>query len=137
MFESAELGHSVDEREYGKRLPQLREALLDAQMSVLERAEFAVILLTGGEDGGGKGDVVNTLLTWMDPRHILVHTAGSRTDEELLRPPMWRYWRALPPKGKMGVFYGAWYAPAIDSLVVGRTSGPERRRQLGEFARFE
>jgi len=25
---------------------------------------------------------------------------GDKTDEERARPPMWRFWRALPPKGR-------------------------------------
>src|SRR5579883_692995 len=109
MFESAELGHSVSKREYAKQEITLRADLLDAQMRVLERAEFPVILLSGGVDGGGKGEVVNLLLEWMDPRHIQVHAMGEPTDEELSRPLMWRFWRALPPKGKTGIFFGSWH----------------------------
>ena len=138
MFESAELGHATPKREYEERLPKLREALLDAQMSVLERAEFSVVLLTGGEDGGGKGEIVNTLLAWMDPRHIQVHAVDASSDPEReTRPPMWQYWRSLPPKGRTGAFYGAWYTPAIDDRASGRTDNSEFRRQLAEFVRFE
>jgi polyphosphate:AMP phosphotransferase len=137
MFESAELGHSITKGEYEKRLPSLREELLDVQMTVLERAEFPVLLLTGGEDGGGKGDLVNTLLAWMDPRHIEVHAMGEPTPAQLERPPMWRYWNALPPKGRIGVFYGAWYSPLIDDRATGRIGNPDFRRQLTEFVRFE
>jgi polyphosphate:AMP phosphotransferase len=137
MFESAELGHTIPKRDYEERLPPLREALLDAQMTVLERADFSVLLLTGGEDGGGTGDLVNTLLGWMDPRHIQVHATGAPNPEELERPPMWRYWKSLPPKGKVGVFYGAWYTPLIEDRVSGRTGNPDFRRQLHEFVRFE
>jgi polyphosphate kinase 2 (PPK2 family) len=61
MFESAELGHRIDAATYKKEAPKLREALLEAQMRVLERAEFQVVLLSGGVDGGGKGEVVNLL----------------------------------------------------------------------------
>jgi polyphosphate:AMP phosphotransferase len=137
MFESAELGHAIGKGEYDGKVPQLRQALLDAQMSVLERGEFAVILLTGGEDGGGKGEIVNTLLSWMDPRHVRVHAFPESTEGELGRPAMWRYWRDLPPKGKIGAFYGAWYSPAIEDRAFGRMRGPDFRRLLAEFSRFE
>ena len=123
MFESAELGHRVDKREYEKQVPALREQLLDAQMRIVERADFPVILLSGGVDGGGKGEVVNLLLEWMDPRHIQVHAMGDPTDEELRRPPMWRFWRRLPPKGKTGVFFGSWYTAPIVDRVYGRIGG--------------
>jgi len=137
MFESAELGHRVDKKDYEREVPKLREALLDAQMRVLERAEFPLILLSGGVDGGGKGEVVNMLLEWMDPRHIQVHAMGAPTDEELSRPPMWRFWRALPPKGKAGVFFGSWYTSPIVDRVYGRIHGSELTRSLANISRFE
>jgi polyphosphate:AMP phosphotransferase len=137
MFESAELGHRVDKRDYEREVPALREALLDAQLQVLERAEFPVILLSGGVDGAGKGDIINLLLDWMDPRHVQVHAMGDPTDEELARPPMWRFWRALPPKGKTAVFFGSWYTGSIIDRVHGRIHEAEMRRALSEISRFE
>ena len=52
-----------------------------------------------------------------DPRHIHTHAFDNPADEERDRPPMWRYWRALPPKGKLGMLFGSWYtAPIIDRV---------------------
>jgi polyphosphate:AMP phosphotransferase len=137
MFESAELGHSVDKRDYQREVPKLRASLLDAQMRVLERAEFPVILLSAGVDGGGKGDVVNLLLEWMDPRHVQAHAMGDPSDEERSRPPMWRFWRALPPKSKTGVFFESWHSAPIVDRVYGRIRGAELTRSLAETVRFE
>jgi polyphosphate:AMP phosphotransferase len=137
MFESAELGHSVAKRDYERQVPKLRATLLDAQMRVLDRADFPVILVSGGVDGGGKGEVVNLLLEWMDPRHVQAHSMSDPTDEESQRPPMWRFWRALPPKGKTGIFFGSWHtAPTVDR-VYGRIDGAELTRALAEIVRFE
>jgi polyphosphate:AMP phosphotransferase len=137
MFESAELGHCVDKRDYEREVPKLREALLDAQARVLESAQFPVILLSGGVDGGGKGEVVNLLLEWMDPHLIQVHAMGDPSDEELSRPPMWRFWRVLPPKGKTGVFFGSWYTAPIVGRVYGHIHGSELTRSLASITRFE
>ncbi len=137
MFESAELGHRVEKKDYEKQESKLRSALLDAQGRVMERADFPIILLSGGVDGGGKGELVNLLLEWMDPRHIQVHAMGLPSDEEQSRPPMWRFWRALPPKGKMGIFFGSWYTPPIVDRVYRRIHGAEFTRALSEIARFE
>jgi polyphosphate:AMP phosphotransferase len=137
MFESAEIGHAVSKADYERTLPGLRESLLDVQAQVLERAEFPVILLSAGVDGSGKGEIVNRLAEWMDPRHVLVHAMGAPTDEERARPPMWRFWRALPPKGKTGVFFGAWYTAPIVDRVYDRIRGAELSRTLAEITRFE
>lgn len=137
MFEAAEIGHSVSKDVYDRALPKLRSALLDAQTEMLERAEFPVILLSAGVDGAGKGEVVNRLLEWMDPRHVHAHAMGEPDDEERARPPMWRFWRALPPKGKTGVFFGSWYTGPVEDRVYDRIRGAELSRQLAEITRFE
>jgi AMP-polyphosphate phosphotransferase len=120
MFESAELGHEIDKATYEKELPALRRELLDAQLELVEKKTFPVIVLIGGVDGSGKGDTVNVLNEWMDPRHIDTHTMGEPSDEELSYPVMWRFWRALPPKGKVGIFFGSWYTKPIVDRVYGR-----------------
>jgi polyphosphate:AMP phosphotransferase len=137
MFESAELGHRVDRRDYEKEVPALREKLLAAQAAWVERAESPLVMLSGGVDGGGKGEIVNLLLEWLDPRHVQVHAMGAPTDEELARPPMWRFWRALPPRGKLGVFFGSWYTAPIVDRAIGRVRRAEFERSLQEIVRFE
>jgi AMP-polyphosphate phosphotransferase len=109
MFESAELGHKVSGRDYKRELPKLRADLLKAQYDLLDNKSFPVIIIIGGVDGAGKGETVNILNEWMDPRHIVTHAFGEMTDEERERPRMWRYWRALPPKGRIGILFGAWH----------------------------
>lgn len=110
MFESAELGHKVDRELFRAEEATLRQALLDAQYRLLERSDFQVVAMFCGVPTAGKGEMVNLLMEWMDPRHITTHAFGQPNDEERCRPPMWRYWRTLPPKGKIAFLFGGWYA---------------------------
>ncbi len=137
MFESAELGHSVDKATYDKEVPALREALLAAQYDLLSRKAFPVVVLVGGVDGAGRGETVNLLNEWMDPRHVATHAMGAPSDEELERPPMWRFWRELPPKGKIGIFFGSWYTAPIVDRVYRKTSPAQLDQTLEEIVRFE
>ena len=137
MFESAELGHSIPDREYDRQEPKLREALLKAQYELLENKSFPVIVLIGGVDGAGKGETVNILNEWMDPRHIVTHAFGEMSDEERERPRMWRYWRALPPKGRIGILFGAWHSDPIVNRVAGRTDDARMELAMEEIVRFE
>jgi polyphosphate:AMP phosphotransferase len=137
MFESAELGHKIDKATYDAEVPALREGLLNAQFDLAQKAKFPVIILVGGVDGAGKGETVNLLNAWMDPRHIQTHAMGEQSDEERERPAMWRFWRALPPKGKIGVFFGSWYTSPIVERVMGRTKTSELNQSIEEINRFE
>ena len=137
MFESAELGHRIDKATYDAEVPQLREDLLNAQFDLAQKAKFPVIILIGGVDGAGKGETVNLLNAWMDPRHIVAHAMGEQSDEERERPPMWRFWRALPPKGKIGVFFGSWYTAPIVQRVMGKIKASDLDQSIDEINRFE
>lgn len=137
MFESAELGHKIDKATYEIEVPKLREALLEAQMDLARQARFPVIILIGGLDGAGRGETVNLLNEWMDPRFIQTHGMGAPSDEELDRPMMWRFWRELPPKGKIGVFLGSWYTWPILNRVARRTKAAELDQSMERAKRLE
>ena len=137
MFESAELGHRITKAAYEKALPALREGLLNAQFELAQQAKFPVIILVSGVDGAGKGETVNLLNEWMDPRHIQVHAMAEHSDEERQHPPMWRYWRALPPKGKIGVFFGSWYTAPIVERSLGNTRNSQLNQSIHAINHFE
>jgi len=137
MFESAELGHKIDKDTYQREVPELREALLDAQLDLLQARKFPVIILIAGVDCAGKGETVNILNEWMDPRSIETHALRRLTDEELERPPMWRYWRDLPPKGKIGIFIGTWYSNPLLENVLGSIKNAELDQRLERIISFE
>jgi len=137
VFESAELGHSISKRTYAREVPKLREALLDAQYDLFQDGRFPVMILIAGVDGAGKGETVNLLNEWMDPRHIRVAAFGEPSDEERERPPMWRYWRELPPKGKIGILFGHWYTDPIRDRVHRKSKHAQLIQSIEEIMRFE
>ncbi len=137
MFESAELDHKIDKVTYDEEVPKLREALLEAQMDLAKQSKFPVIILIGGLDGAGRGETVNLLNEWMDPRFIQTHGMGEPSDEELDRPMMWRFWRELPPKGKIGVFLGSWYTWPILNRVAGLTEDGDLDQSMERAKRLE
>ena len=137
MFESAEIGHAIDDETYEAAVPALREALLEAQYDLHEQAGRQVIVLINGIEGAGKGETVKLLNEWMDPRYIEVRTFDQQTDEELAHPPVWRYWRQLPAKGRMGIFFGNWYSQMLQGRVHGRFKDPGLDQAIGGAERLE
>ena len=137
MFESAEVGHKVEKAVYAKEEPKLREALLNAQFDLSENGKFAVLILIGGVDGAGKGETVNLLNEWMDPRHISTVAYGDPSDEERERPTMWRFWRSLPPRGKIGIVFGSWYTAPIVDRVIGNTNDVQLGHAVDRILHFE
>ena len=137
MFESAELGQKIDKETYDRKVPKLREDLLNAQYDLSVQKRFPIIIVVGGVDGVGKSETVNLLNEWMDPRHIQTHAFPEPSDEERERPYMWRFWRALPPRGKIGILFGAWHTAPIIERVLGRSKSAKLDQSIEEIKRFE
>lgn len=137
MFESAELGHRTDDESFRAAVPGLRAELLDAQFDLLELKQFAVVVLINGVDKAGKGETINLLNEWMDPRHIETWAFDAPTAEESERPFMWRFWRALPPRGRIGVMFNNWYTQPIRERVGKDSKKSELDQRLDEIRRFE
>jgi len=137
MFESADLDHHVPKEAYHREEAELRAALLAAQYELLHDGRFPVLILIAGVEGAGKGEMVNLLNAWMDPRHIVTRAFFGASDEERERPPQWRCWRALPPKGHIGLFFGAWHTLPIIERVQGLIGDSELARQTGDIVRLE
>ena len=137
MFESAEIGHQLTKAAYRTAVPNLRAALLEAQISLFEKRKTPVVVLISGQDGAGKGETINVLYEWMDPRFISTLAFSEPSDEESERPPMWRYWRSLPPKGRIGIFAGSWYSDPIRQRIQDEISGKELDARAEQINRFE
>ena len=137
MFETAELRRSLAKATYENLLPALRSNLLRVQNELYQTKKFPVIVIIGGVDGAGKGETVNTLHEWMDPRYLETTAFGPLSDEERERPDCWRFWRTLPPKGKIGIFFDSWYTRPILQRVYGHTRGAEFEAALQRINTFE
>lgn len=137
MFESAELGHTIDKKTFRAEVQKLREALLEAQFELREKGKFPVFILVSGVDGAGKGETINDLYGWMDPRYLSALAFGAPTDEEAAHPLMWRFWQVLPPKGRIGIFSGSWYSMPIHRFIVGEIDHSRFDQRIELINRFE
>ncbi len=136
MFETAEVGNKLSKTEFRDFEPEIRTKLLAVQER-LAVSPLSVVIIISGAEGAGKGELVNTLLEWMDARGIETHAIWASTDEEKQRPHMWRFWRILPPRGKLGIFFGSWYTIPIVERVFDDISEARFDQYIDEVVEFE
>ena len=137
MLESAEVGHKVAKATYAREEPRLREALLNGQYDLSAAKRGPILILISGLEGGGRGDTANKLNEWMDPRFIRTYAFGPGAPEEDARPLAWRFWRALPPRGRVGIFMNAWYRQLVLAHVQHKMSGAQFNARLQEVRQYE
>ena len=136
MLETAELGHTLTEEKYADALPKLRANLLSAHFELREK-KIPVIVIVSGADGAGKGELVHRLNEWLDPRGVETRAFWVASDEELERPSYWRFWRAMPGRGRIGIFFGSWYSEPIVRRALGETKGSQFDIALDRIRNFE
>ncbi|HXV60734.1 MAG TPA: polyphosphate:AMP phosphotransferase [Vicinamibacteria bacterium] len=136
MLETVELGRVASKEEYAEKEPVLRVGLLTVQYELRE-SDFPVMIVLGGDDVSGCSEVLNLLHEWMDPRYLEANVYEERSQEETERPLFWRYWRALPPAGRIGLFAREWTHRAVVERAVGDIDEVELDRRLRHIRSFE
>lgn len=136
MFETAELGRATSKEEYKKQEPVLRTGVLTVQYE-LRDSDFPVVLVIAGTDRLGGADLMNLLHEWMDARYLEANVFEAPTDEEMERPRFWRYWRALPAKGRVGIFHREWTTRAIVDRLKGNIDEAGLDERLRHIECFE
>lgn len=117
-------GKSMPSEVFDAEATVLREALLDAQFELAEGAQQAVLILLNGVDGAGKGAVLNRLHEWLDPRTLKTLAFDIGDNSEPFHPLPWRYWNAMPARGRIGIVLGSWY----HQILLDRATGDLGRR---------
>jgi len=92
---------------------------LGLQLSEMQRTckdeNIPVIIIFEGWSAAGKGSRISSLIRFLDPRGFEVFTIQRTTEDERLRPYMWRFWQRTPSQGRIHVFDRSWY----QSLMLG------------------
>ena len=127
MLEKIDLSKKVDKKTYRRVMDEAEEKLGLLQRECKD-AGIPVILVFEGMGAAGKGVQINRLIQALDPRGFDVYACDRPTEDEQMRPFLWRYWTKTPAKGRIAVFDRSWYS----SVQVDRFDGLTREDKLGD-----
>jgi polyphosphate:AMP phosphotransferase len=134
-------GRRLTRLEYKHELPRLQDRLLDAQFDLRQAHARAVVMIVTGIPAAGRSEVVNELLGWLDPKLVTVYGFRGMNDVECQRPVLWRYWRILPPKGRIAILHAGWYQELLQLAGRGRVGKgrlpAELRRAVARIRQLE
>ena len=127
MLEKIDLSKKVDKKTYRRVMDEAEEKLGLLQRECKD-AVIPVILVFEGMGAAGKGVQINRLIQALDPRGFDVYACDRPTEDEQMRPFLWRYWTKTPAKGRIAVFDRSWYR----SVQVDRFDGLTPEDKLGD-----
>lgn len=137
MLDTLDLTLSLDKETYNTQIEALKRQLRTLQNACWQK-QLPVVLVLEGWAAAGKGALVKELVDCMDPRGLTVHPILAPTEEERKYPLMWRFWKHLPPRGKIAVFYHSWYSHVLEDRLFGTVEPDQvliRMRNINSFER--
>jgi PPK2 family polyphosphate:nucleotide phosphotransferase len=89
------------------------ELLADEQARLYAQDRWSVLLIFQAMDAAGKDGAIKHVTSGIDPQGMQVHSFKSPSSEELDHDFMWRCLKALPERGRIGVFNRSYYEEVL------------------------
>jgi PPK2 family polyphosphate:nucleotide phosphotransferase len=88
-----------------------RLAALQEKLYAQDR--WAVLLIFQAMDAAGKDSAIKHVTTGLNPQGTQVYSFGRPSDEELDHDYLWRTSKALPERGRIGIFNRSYYEEVL------------------------
>lgn len=105
------------EKEIEAELRKVGEDLADIQNAMYAHGKYAVLLCIQGMDTAGKDSLIREVFKEFNVRGIVAHSFKTPTSLELKHDYLWRHYRALPARGKFGIFNRTHYENVLVTRV--------------------
>ena len=98
-----------------KFLEKTRRALANAQERLYANDTYSLLIVLQAMDAAGKDGTIKHVMSGLNPQGCQVFAFKKPSAEEVDHNFLWRYMRALPERGRIGIFNRSYYE---DVLVV-------------------
>ncbi|MBF8151497.1 polyphosphate kinase 2 family protein [Winogradskyella sp. F6397] len=105
------------EKKIEKKLRKVSEDLADIQNTMYAHGKYAVLFCIQGMDTAGKDSLIREVFKEFNVRGIVAHSFKKPTDLELKHDYLWRHIKALPARGKFGIFNRTHYENVLVTKV--------------------
>src|SRR6476619_6277271 len=108
-------GLKLDKAEAAELLEKGTEWLAQEQDVLYAQDRWSLLLVFQAMDAAGKDGTIKHVMSGMNPQGCQVFSFKKPSDEEVDHTFLWRYMKALPERGRIGIFNRSYYE---DVLVV-------------------
>src|SRR5215216_2175950 len=108
-------GLDIEKAEAKALLADGVERLADLQQKLYAQNRWSVLAIFQAMDAAGKDGAIEHVMSGINPQGCQVHSFKSPSAEELDHDFLWRIAKALPERGRIGIFNRSHYE---DVLVV-------------------
>ena len=99
------------------KLKKVRHELSELQDVMYAHNKYSVLICLQGMDTAGKDSLIREVFKEINPRGVVVESFKTPTSDELEHDFLWRHYKALPERGKIGVFNRTHYENVLVTRV--------------------
>jgi PPK2 family polyphosphate:nucleotide phosphotransferase len=96
-------------------LKESRQKLVEMQELFWANGTYSMLIILQGMDAAGKDGTIAHVMSGVNPQGCQVTSFKAPSEEELSHDFLWRHSKALPEKGRIGIFNRSYYE---DVLIV-------------------
>ncbi len=109
----AELSDKQLKKHAKKFIEDQVEELADVQERLYASDQYSVLLIFQGRDAAGKDGTIKHVMSGVNPQGCQVFSFKAPSKEELDHNYLWRCWKALPERGRIGIFNRSYYEEVL------------------------
>ncbi|MGC1759762.1 MAG: PPK2 family polyphosphate kinase, partial [Candidatus Cybelea sp.] len=103
----------ADKREASKLLRQGTDWLAQEQQMLYAQDRWSLLLVFQAMDAAGKDSTIKHVMSGVNPQGCQVFSFKQPSQEELSHDFMWRYFKCLPERGRIGIFNRSYYEEVL------------------------
>lgn len=106
-----------DDAKLKSKLKKIRHELSEIQDKMYSYNKYSVLVCLQGMDTAGKDSLIREVFKEINPRGVVVESFKTPSEVELEHDFLWRHYKALPERGKIGVFNRTHYENVLVTRV--------------------
>lgn len=112
-FDPADTGAMPTKEHAAAELDLGIERLQDLQTRLYAQGQWALLIILQGLDASGKDSVIKHVMSGLNPQGCEVTSFREPSVEDLAHDFLWRSQRALPLRGRIGIFNRSYYEEVL------------------------
>lgn len=103
----------LNKEEAAERLQLGIEQMAELQNKLYAQNTYAVLIILQAMDAAGKDSTIRHVMSGFNPQGCQVFSFKVPSAEELDHDYLWRYFKALPERGRIGIFNRSYYEEVL------------------------
>jgi PPK2 family polyphosphate:nucleotide phosphotransferase len=112
-YDPAYTGRFTRKEDAGKKLEEDIKELASLQDVLYAQNSYALLIIIQAMDAAGKDGIIKHVMSGVNPQGCQVTSFKSPSAEELEHDYLWRCVKALPERGRIGIFNRSYYEEVL------------------------